>query len=131
MQLVPGGRLALVSDCREGLAKRDPLTSEVASFVRATTSSPERERGRKSRERYHSAAARSASPPCARCSTGFSACVRLKAVFASPTWENACGKLPARRLLRGSYSSLSRPTSLHSDTRRLNRASASARRPCR
>ena len=39
--------------------------------------------------------------------------VRLRAVLTSPTWVNAWGKLPTRRLATGSYSSESRPTSLH------------------
>src|ERR1700704_1452252 len=66
----------------------------------------------------------------ARCSTGFVARVRLKAVLIRARCEKACGKFPARRLAWKSYSSLKSPTSLRRETRRLNRASASARRPC-
>src|SRR5262245_42283748 len=67
---------------------------------------------------------------CARCSIGFVASVRFKAVLTSARWENACGKLPTNRPDLGSYSSLSRPTSLQRLTRRLNRLIASVPRFC-
>src|SRR5262249_19625550 len=66
---------------------------------------------------------RSAAGPCSH--------DRLHAVLTSPTWENACGKLPTSRRARGSYSSDSRPTSLHRPTSRSNSRRASSRRPSR
>jgi len=65
-----------------------------------------------------------------RSCAGPSARVRFSAVFTSDTWEKACGKLPTRRFVRGSYSSERSPTSLQSPVSRWNSASASSRRPC-
>src|SRR5215470_10250313 len=55
--------------------------------------------------------------------------VRLLAVLTNARCEKACGKLPTNCVVRGSYSSLSRPTSLQSDSIRSNSFRASSRRP--
>src|SRR6516164_6328539 len=67
--------------------------------------------------------------PWLRCCAGPTSC-RLSAVPMSARCENACGKLPSCRCAVGSYSSASRPTSLRSESRRSNRARASASRCC-
>ena len=64
-------------------------------------------------------------PAATRCCAGFSARVRLNALLTSATWVKACGKLPTSRPTRGSYSSLSNPTSL----RKVSNRSNSARHP--
>jgi hypothetical protein len=57
-----------------------------------------------------------------RCSHGLVAWPRLYAVLTSAICENACGKLPSKRRASISYSSASKPTSLHKPTSRPNRS---------
>ena len=56
-----------------------------------------------------------------RCSAGLRKWERLLAVLTSARCEKACGKFPTNWSVRGSYSSLSNPTSLQSDNIRSNR----------
>src|SRR4029453_1679145 len=68
--------------------------------------------------------------PSPRCSPGADGRrARLEAVSTSAMWLKACGKLPTRRLERGAYSSLSKPTSLRSERSRWKSACASSCRP--
>ena len=67
--------------------------------------------------------------PWPRCCAGPASC-RLRAVPTRARCENACGKLPSCRCAFGSYSSASRPISLRRESRRSNRADASASRFC-